>query len=495
MATSLFRTKSVEQSVRETREPGHRLRRDLSALDLVVFGVGVIIGTGIFVLTGRVAREYAGPAVAISFAIAGLVCALAALCYAEFASTVPVAGSAYTFSYATLGELPAWIIGWDLILEMALGAAVVAVGWSGYFSSLLSTLGLDLPSTFAGEDARFNLPAVLIVALVTAVLVAGIKVSSRINGIMVLVKVAVVLLVIIAGAFSVKLANYTPFIPPAVPTEQVEGIRAPLLQLIFGITPVSFGWLGVFSAVAIVFFAFIGFDVVATTAEEAHRPQRDLPIGILGSLGVCTLLYVLVSLVVVGMQHYTDLSESAPLADAFRAVGQPFFAGLISIGAIFGLTTVVLILLLGQSRVFFAMSRDRLLPGWLSEVHPRFGTPARSTIFMGVIVALLAGFIPLSALAELVNIGTLFAFVLVSAGVIVLRRTRPDLPRSFRAPLVPLLPILSILACIFVMLNLPAETWIRFVAWMLLGAVIYAFYGRRHSRLARSNEPNGRSVI
>ncbi|WP_308104367.1 amino acid permease [Actinocorallia sp. API 0066] len=495
VATSLFRTKSVEQSVRETREPGHRLRRDLSALDLVVFGVGVIIGTGIFVLTGRVAREYAGPAVAISFAIAGLVCALAALCYAEFASTVPVAGSAYTFSYATLGELPAWIIGWDLILEMALGAAVVAVGWSGYFSSLLSTLGLDLPSTFAGEDARFNLPAVLIVALVTAVLVAGIKVSSRINGIMVLVKVAVVLLVIIAGAFSVKLANYTPFIPPAVPTEQVEGIRAPLLQLIFGITPVSFGWLGVFSAVAIVFFAFIGFDVVATTAEEAHRPQRDLPIGILGSLGVCTLLYVLVSLVVVGMQHYTDLSESAPLADAFRAVGQPFFAGLISIGAIFGLTTVVLILLLGQSRVFFAMSRDRLLPGWLSEVHPRFGTPARSTIFMGVIVALLAGFIPLSALAELVNIGTLFAFVLVSAGVIVLRRTRPDLPRSFRAPLVPLLPILSILACIFVMLNLPAETWIRFVAWMLLGAVIYAFYGRRHSRLARSNEPNGRSVI
>ncbi|MDX6739714.1 amino acid permease [Actinocorallia sp. A-T 12471] len=495
MASSLFRAKTVEQSVRETREPGHRLRRDLSALDLVVFGVGVIIGTGIFVLTGRVAREYAGPAVAVSFAIAGIVCALAALCYAEFASTVPVAGSAYTFSYATLGELPAWIIGWDLILEMALGAAVVAVGWSGYFTSLLETLGIDLPPTFAGEDARFNIPAVCIVALVTFILVAGVKISSRVNGIMVLVKVAVVLLVIVAGAFSIKLANYRPFIPPAVSTEEVEGIRAPLVQLLFGMTPVAFGWLGVFSAVAIVFFAFIGFDVVATTAEEAHRPQRDLPIGILGSLGICTLLYVLVSLVVVGMQHYSDLSESAPLADAFRAVGQPFFAGLISVGAIFGLTTVVLILLLGQSRVFFAMSRDRLLPESLARVHPRFGTPARSTILMGTIVALLAGFIPLSALAELVNIGTLFAFVVVSLGVMVLRRTRPDLPRSFRTPWVPVVPILSVLACVFVMLNLPAETWIRFIIWMLLGSVIYFAYGRRHSRLARSSSPDGKSVI
>ncbi|WP_281280967.1 amino acid permease [Actinocorallia herbida] len=495
VAASVFRTKTVEQSVRETKEPGHRLRRDLSALDLVVFGVGVIIGTGIFVLTGRVAREYAGPAVAISFAIAGLVCALAALCYAEFASTVPVAGSAYTFSYATLGELPAWIIGWDLILEMALAAAVVAVGWSGYFASLLSTIGLDLPPDLAGETAGFNIPAMLIVLVVTAVLVAGIKISSRINAIMVTIKVAVVLLVIIAGAFSIKLANYKPFIPPAVTTETVEGVRAPLIQVLFGVTPVAFGWFGVFGAVAIVFFAFIGFDIVATTAEEARRPQRDLPIGILGSLALCTLLYVLVSLVIVGMQHYSDLSEAAPLADAFRAVGQPFFAGLISVGAIFGLTTVVLILLLGQSRVFFAMSRDGLLPEWLSHVHPRFGTPARSTIFMGVVVAVLAGLIPLSALAELVNIGTLFAFVVVSASVMVLRRTRPDLPRSFRTPLVPLVPILSILACFFVMLNLPAETWIRFVVWMLVGAVIYFAYGRRHSRLARSTASNGASVI
>jgi APA family basic amino acid/polyamine antiporter len=314
---SLFRTKTVEHTVRETEQSGHRLRRDLTALDLTVFGIGVIVGTGIFVLTGRVAREYAGPAVALSFVCAGLVCALAALCYAEFASTVPVAGSAYTFSYATMGEFPAWIIGWDLILELALGAAVVAVGWSGYFTSLLANFGIVLPAELAGENARFNVPAVLIVLAATLVLCVGIKISSRINALMVAVKLAVIGLVIIAGLFFVKAANYRPLIPPVQSTEVVEGVRAPLLQVLFGVTPVAFGWFGVFSAVAIVFFAYIGFDVVATTAEEARNPKRDLPIGILGSLGVCTLLYVAVSLVVVGMQHYTRLSESAPLADAF----------------------------------------------------------------------------------------------------------------------------------------------------------------------------------
>jgi len=480
----VFRTKPVEHSVEDSEDHGHRLRRDLSALDLTVFGIGVIVGTGIFVLTGRVAREYAGPAVALSFVISGVVCALAALCYAEFASTVPVAGSAYTFSYATIGEFPAWIIGWDLILEMALGAAVVAVGWSGYAKSLLDTMGVHLPGSLAGEDAGFNVPAVLIVLIVTALLVLGVKISSRVNAVVVTIKIAVVLFVIVAGLFFVKGGNYHPFIPASHDTPNVDGLKAPLMQVLFGISPVSFGWLGVFSAVAVVFFAFIGFDVVATAAEEARRPQRDLPLGILGSLAVCTVLYVAVSLVLVGMQKYTELSEEAPLADAFKALGHPNFATLISVGAIAGLTTVVLILLLGQSRVFFAMGRDGLLPGWLAEVHPRFGTPYRATILMGLVVATMAGLIPLSALAELVNIGTLFAFVVVSIGVVVLRRTRPDLPRPFRVPFMPVVPILSVLACLFVMINLPVETWLRFVVWMAVGAVVYFLYGRRNSRLS-----------
>ncbi|MFC5183375.1 amino acid permease [Actinomadura harenae] len=484
----LFRTKSVEQSISDTEVKEHRLRRDLGALDLLVFGVGVIIGTGIFVLTGQVAREKAGPAVALSFLIAAVVCGLAALCYAEFSSTVPVAGSAYTFSYATLGEFPAWIIGWDLILELALGAAVVAVGWSGYLDSLLASAGIHLPAAMLnppgqGRGGVLNVPAVLIVLLVTGVLVAGVKISSRVNVVVVTIKVSIVLLVIVAGLFFVKSANYHPFIPPARSTPTVAGAATPLVQALFGVTPVSFGWPGIFAAVAIVFFAYIGFDIVATAAEEARLPQRDLPIGLLGSLVVTAVLYAAVSLVVVGMQHYSELSIAAPLADAFKAVGHPGFATIISIGAVAGLTTVVLILLLGQSRVFFAMSRDGLLPAWLSAVHPRFGTPYRSTLIMGCVVAVLAGLIPLAKLAELVNIGTLFAFLVVSVGVVILRRTRPDLPRAFRTPLVPLIPALSVLACLFVMLNLPVETWYRFLAWMVVGAVLYFTYGRSHSRL------------
>jgi APA family basic amino acid/polyamine antiporter len=480
----IFRTKTVEQSIRDTEDPEHQLRKRLTATDLTVFGIGVIVGTGIFVLTGQVAKELAGPAVAISFIVAGVVCGLAALCYAEFASTIPVAGSAYTFSFATLGEFPAWIIGWDLLLELALAAAVVSVGWSGYVASMLSSIGLDLPASIAGENPVVNVPAMLIVLALTVILVAGIKLSSRVNLILVITKIAVVLLVIIAGLFFVKAANYTPFIPEAVATQRVEGLQAPLIQLLFGITPVAFGVIGIFSAAAIVFFAFIGFDIVATAAEETIEPQRDVPRGILGSLAICTVLYVAVSLVVVGMQRYTELSTAAPLSDAFTAVGHAWLATIISVGAIAGLTTVVLVLLLGQTRVLFAMCRDGLLPRSLATVSPRFGTPARLTIIIGAVTMALAGFVSFGELAELVNIGTLFAFVVVSAGVIVLRRTRPDLPRAFKAPLVPLLPILSVLACVYLMLNLPAQTWLRFLVWMVIGVVLYFSYGYWHSRTA-----------
>lgn len=481
---SVFRTKSVEASMADADSGEHRLSRSLSALDLTVFGVGVIVGTGIFVLTGLAARDHAGPAVAISFVIAGVVCGLAALCYAELASAVPVAGSAYTFAYATAGEIVAWIIGWDLLLELALGSAVVAVGWSQYFVSLLDIIGWHLPAAVDGGDsAVVNLPALLIVVALTVVLVLGIKLSARVNSVMVAIKVAVVLFVIVAGLFYVKAANYHPFIPPSQPAENVSGLQQPIITAIFGIAPSNFGVIGIFTAAAIVFFAFIGFDVVATSAEEVKDPQRDLPRGILGSLLVCTILYVAVSLVVVGMQKYTDLNPDAPLAEAFRAVGADWAATLITVGALAGLTTVVMILILGQSRVLFAMSRDNLLPRGLSTVHPRYKTPYKITIIIGAVVAVLAAFIPLSALAELVNIGTLFAFVVVSVAVIVLRRTRPDLQRSFRVPGVPWVPILSVLACLYLMLNLPVETWLRFLVWMVLGLVIYVAYGQRRSRV------------
>ncbi len=482
----VFRTKTVEQSIRDTEEPEHALRKSLTALDLTVFGVGVVIGTGIFVLTGKVAKENAGPSVALAFVLAGVVCGLAALCYAEFASTVPVAGSAYTFSYASLGELPAWIIGWDLILELALGCAVVAVGWSGYIRSLLDNAGWHLPTGLQGTHAGrfgFDILACALVLVLTAILVLGMKLSSRVTTVVVAIKVTVVLIVIVVGAFFVTGANYHPFIPHSVGAKAGGDIKAPLVQLMFGFAPSNFGLMGIFSAAAVVFFAFIGFDIVATAAEETRNPQRDVPRGILGSLAICTVLYVAVSVVVTGMQRYDQLSTDAPLADAFKATGHPFWAGLISFGAAVGLTTVCMILLLGQSRVFFAMSRDGLLPRIFSRVHPRYGTPYRSTILLGAVVAVLAGFTSIDVLAELVNIGTLFAFVVVALGVILLRRNRPDLPRAFRTPLVPLVPVLSVLASVWLMLNLTAETWLRFAVWMALGFVIYFVYGRRHSRV------------
>lgn len=487
---SLLRTKTVEQSIQDTEEPEHALKKSLSALDLTVFGVGVIIGTGIFVLTGAVAKNNAGPATALAFVVAGVVCALAAVCYAEFASTVPVAGSAYTFSYASLGELPAWIIGWDLVLEFALATAVVAVGWSGYVQSLLDNAGWHLPHYLAGTDAQegfgFDLLAFLLVLLLTGILVLGMKLSARVTTVVVAIKVAVVLIVIIAGAFYIDSANYSPFIPKAEEQPSGGGLNSPLIQLMFGYAPTNFGVMGIFTAASVVFFAFIGFDIVATAAEETKDPQRDMPRGILGSLIICTVLYVAVSIVVTGMQKYTELTVDAPLADAFKATGHPFYAGVISFGAAVGLTTVCMILLLGQTRVFFAMSRDGLLPRVFSHVHPKFRTPYRSTVLLGVIIAIVAGFTSIEELASLVNIGTLFAFVVVAIGVVILRRTRPDLPRAFRAPLVPWLPAASVLASLWLMLNLPAETWLRFAIWMAVGVVVYFVYGRAHSRLGNS---------
>ncbi|MCX5127404.1 amino acid permease [Streptomyces sp. NBC_00347] len=483
-----FRTKSVEQSILDTEEPEHALKKSLSSWDLTVFGVGVIIGTGIFVLTGKVAKETAGPSTALAFVAAGVVCALAALCYAEFASTVPVAGSAYTFSYASIGELPAWIIGWDLVLEFALGTAVVAVGWSGYVRSLMDNAGLHLPASLQGPDVpggHFDLLAFVLVLVLTVILVVGVKLSARITAVVVAIKVTVVLIVIIAGLFFITKSNYTPFIPPAEPQTGGSGLDAPLVQLLFGYEPTNFGVMGIFTAASVVFFAFIGFDVVATAAEETKLPQRDMPRGILGSLIICTLLYVAVSIVVTGMQNYKELSVSAPLADAFKSAGHPVYGGIISFGAAVGLTTVCMILLLGQTRVFFAMSRDGLLPRFFSRTHPKFRTPYRPTILLGVIIAIVAGFTSINELATLVNIGTLFAFVVVALGVMVLRRTRPDLHRSFRTPWVPFVPIVSIAASVWLMLNLPAETWLRFGIWMVIGFVVYFLYGKQHSRLGR----------
>jgi basic amino acid/polyamine antiporter, APA family len=483
---NLWRTKTIEQSIRDTEEPTHQLRKQLGAIDLTVFGVGVVIGTGIFVLTGKAAGVQAGPAVALSFVFAAIACALAALCYAEFASTVPVAGSAYTFSYASLGEITAWIIGWDLILELALGASTVAVGWSTYFADVMMQMGITIPAFAYGEG--HNLVAAGIVLILTVVICFGIKVSSRVNLVMVIIKVSVVLFVIIAGLFYIKLSNYQPFIPPSGSAPAAGATSVPSLLQDMGVAPGSFGITGIFTGAALVFFAFIGFDIVATAAEETKNPQRDMPIGILGSLAICTTLYVAVSLVITGMVKYTEIKINAPLAEAFRSVGQPGFATVISIGALMGLTTVMMIMMLGQSRVFFAMSRDRLLPPVFSKVNQRTGTPVRTTITTGVVVAAISTFVPLSELAELVNIGTLFAFILVAVGVIVLRRKRPDLERPFHCPWVPAVPVLAVLTSFYLMLNLPAATWIRFVVWMAVGLAIYFLYGARHSRL--TTDPN-----
>ncbi len=483
---SVMRTKSIERSIADTEEPEFRLRKSLSALDLTVFGVGVVIGAGIFTLTGRAAHEVAGPAVVVSFIVAAVACALAAMCYAEFASTVPVSGSAYTFSYASLGELFAWIIGWDLILEMFLGASVVAQGWSAYLGVLLGQLGIPLPEAI-GYGGVVDVMAILLVIVLGILMTIGIRESMRVNLVLVGVKLFIVLFVIVAGIMFINPANYTPFVPDAASREAATGLMQPLLQFLSGSAPMAFGVGGIFAGAALVFFAYIGFDVVATTAEETKNPQRDLPIGIIASLVICTVLYCAVALVVTGMVRYDELDPAAALANAFTHHGQAWMATVISAGAVAGLTTVVLTLMIGATRIIFAMSRDGLLPQRLAKVHPTRRTPWVISIVVTVIVAVVAGLTPIGVLEEMVNIGTLSAFVLVSVGVVVLRRTRPDLKRGFRVPGNPVLPLLSALICVYLMLNLTVETWLRFLIWLVIGFVVYFAYSRGHSRLGKDD--------
>jgi APA family basic amino acid/polyamine antiporter len=479
---SLVRKKTIEQSIADTDEPEYQLKKRLTAIDLTVFGIGVIIGAGIFTLTGRAAKLYAGPGIALSFVLAAICCGLAALCYAEFSSTVPVSGSAYTFSYFSLGEIFAWIIGWDLLLELMLGASVVSQGWSTYAALFLDQIGLGWPSSI-GPDSQVNVLAMLLVLVLATLATIGIKESLRVNLVLVGIKLFVVLFVIIAGLFYIKASNLSPFIPPSVPSPNAQvDLTTPLIQAVFG-APSAFGVMGLVSGASLVFFAFIGFDVVATTAEEAKNPQRDLPRGIIGSLAICTVLYVLVCIVITGMVKYSDINSEAALAEAFRSVGRDGFATLISAGAVAGLTTVVLTLMIGAARVVFAMSRDHLMPRQLGRTHPKWGTPYRLTIGIGVIVAIVAGVTPIGKLEEMVNIGTLAAFTLVSIAVPLLRKSRPDIQRSFRVPWNPVIPILAALICVYLMLNLSLETWIRFLIWMVIGFAVYALYGYRRSRV------------
>ncbi len=488
MGNPLTRTKSVEQSMADTDEPGHRLRKSLGAWDLTVFGVSVVIGAGIFTITVSTAGDKAGPAISLSFVMAAIACALAALCYAEFASTVPVAGSAYTFGYATFGEFLAWILGWDLILEFAVGAAVVAKGWSSYLGNVF---GFDGAVVSLGGGVTLDWGAVVIVAVVSVLLVIGTKIAAWFSATITAIKVAVVLMVIVVGFFYIKSEHFTPFVPEAQQkVGEAKSIDSSLFSLITGGGNTSYGWYGVLAAASIVFFAFIGFDVVATTAEETKFPRKDVPRGILGSLAIVTVLYVLVTIVVTGMAKFTDLAtttnpDGTPnhknLADVFEMNHITWAEKIIAIGALAGLTTVVMVLMLGQSRVLFAMSRDGLLPREMAKTSERFGTPARLTVVIAVVVAAVAGFFPINKLEEMVNVGTLFAFVVVAGGVIILRRKRPDLERGFTVPGGPIIPVLAIVACLWLMLNLTALTWIRFVVWMVIGVVVYFFYGMNHS--------------
>jgi basic amino acid/polyamine antiporter, APA family len=516
---NLLKCKPLDMLMREASETGeHSLKRALGPVNLITLGIGAIIGAGIFVLTGSAAAQYAGPAIVLSFVLAGLGCVFAGLCYSEFASLIPIAGSAYTYGYATLGELFAWIIGWDLILEYAFGAATVASGWSGYFVSFLQDFGIHIPPQFTatpythvghhwipnilvqyqgrwellttmepilkqnGVDPStlpqmtgvFNIVAFLIIGLITTILVIGIKESANFNSAIVITKVTIVLIFIaIAGAFVLKhpalaAANWHPFIPPN--------------QGAFG----EYGWSGIARAAGVIFFAYIGFDAVSTAAQEARNPQKDMPVGILGSLVICTILYILVSGLLTGIVPYSALNVADPVAVGIDATGVRWGSILVKLGAIAGLGSVMLVMLLGQSRVFYSMSRDGLLPEWAGAVHPKFRTPYISSITVGLFVAVFAALVPIGILGELVSIGTLLAFVIVCAGVWILRVRRPELHRPFKTPMVPLVPILGIVIAFGIMASLPVDTWWRLIIWLIIGMVIYFGYGRHHSRVQQT---------
>ncbi|WP_312180961.1 amino acid permease [Arthrobacter sp.] len=485
---SLFRTKPIEKSLADADEEGRRLRRSLTTWDLMIMGVAVAVGAGIFSVGAKAAADFSGPAVTLSFVLAAVTCALAIMCYAEFATAIPVAGSAYVFSYATMGELVAWIIGWNLILELFTAAAVIAKYWGIYLSEVFALIGWDIPATISFGPIDMTWGPFLIVALFTVLLVMGTKLSARVGNVFTLIKIGVVLFVIIAGFFYIDFDNYTPFIPDAVSTEGTgtEGVMAQsLFSFVTGAAPAQYGLGGVFAGAAVVFFAFIGFDVVATSAEEVKNPGRTLPRGIFAGLAVVTVLYIGVSLALTGMVSYTELAsaEAPNLATAFTLVGNTGAAQVIAVGSLIGLTTVIMVLLMGLARVVLAMSRDGLLPRALSRTSSKHATPARLQILCGVLVALVAGFTQVDVLEEMINIGTLSAFVVVSAGVLVLRRKRPDLKPAFRVPFGPVLPVLSTLLCAYLMTNLSVETWILFAGWLVLGFVVYFGYSRRRSRL------------
>ncbi len=477
--TSYMARKSVADIVGSAEEEGSQaLSKTLGATSITAMGIGAIIGAGIFVLTGTAAAQFAGPSITLSFVLGGIACAFVGLCYSELAAMLPVCGSSYTYTYATLGEIFAWIIGWDLILEYAMGAATVAVGWSGYIVSLLHNVGISIPPALAAAPGTVikladgttatgivNLPAILIIAILTTLLVLGTKESARLNNIMVAVKLTVVVAFIALGVFFIKPANWHPFIPANTGE--------------FG----NFGMSGILRGSAVVFFAFIGFDAVSTAAQEAKKPQRDMPIGILGSLVICTVLYILVAGVLTGLVPYGELNVPDPIARGVDAIGLNWFSILIKIGALTGLTTVILVLLYGQSRIFFTMSKDGLLPPLFARVHPRLQTPHLSQILIGTIVAIVAALTPISVLGEMVSIGTLFAFILVCGAVIYLRRSDSGASRPFRVPAVPVVPVLGILFCLLLMAGLPLVTWVRLVVWLVIGLIIYVSYGRHHSTL------------